>query len=345
MKNLKDSASIILMLLALTSMISFQSARTQPVRNSGEPSENSPADTSTIAPSGVGTAESAVAYPHKVQRGRVPTVKNQLDLGSASQIELAAISHISLPKAFSPRQAIGRFVEKLAPKAGPPILQMTRLQFLEHAELSAALSDSVFYSLRFPQWPIAFAVPEPLRNNNVFVFNRSAKLILITKIEDVEKLFREHIQGVRDAQSARTATTAFLQLAEEINQDGMYQFSIPDSEIKVQQSDSGIAASGKATVKPVGGNAGEITAKLIFNPQGNLVSATQSVDLKQGMRPICQSTKLLDPDPIVRRMAEQDLLIMGKAAKPYLDEQRMKVSPELQRAIDKVWRRIQIEDR
>ena len=63
------------------------------------------------------------------------------------------------------------------------------------------------------------------------------------------------------------------------------------------------------------------------------------------MRPICQSTKLLDSDPIVRKMAEQDLLIMGKAAKPYLDEQRAKVSPPLRDAIDKIWQQILIEGR
>ena len=39
-------------------------------------------------------------------------------------------------------------------------------------------------------------------------------------------------------------------------------------------------------------------------------------------------------------MAEQDLLIMGRAAKPYLDEQRAKASPALQQAIDRIWQRI-----
>jgi hypothetical protein len=54
---------------------------------------------------------------------------------------------------------------------------------------------------------------------------------------------------------------------------------------------------------------------------------------------------LLDADPIVRRMAEQDLLIMGSAAKSYLDEQRAKASPELRRAIDRLWQRIVDEGR
>jgi hypothetical protein len=39
-------------------------------------------------------------------------------------------------------------------------------------------------------------------------------------------------------------------------------------------------------------------------------------------------------------MAEQDLLVMGRAAKPYLDEQRAIASPELRDEIDRVWQQI-----
>jgi hypothetical protein len=60
---------------------------------------------------------------------------------------------------------------------------------------------------------------------------------------------------------------------------------------------------------------------------------------------ICQATKLLDPDPIVRRMAEQDLLVIGKPATEYLDEQRARATPALREAIDRIWPRILIEDR
>jgi hypothetical protein len=49
---------------------------------------------------------------------------------------------------------------------------------------------------------------------------------------------------------------------------------------------------------------------------------------------------LLDPDPLVGRMAEQDILVMGKSAKAYLDEQRAKAKSELKAAIDHIWKRI-----
>jgi len=50
-------------------------------------------------------------------------------------------------------------------------------------------------------------------------------------------------------------------------------------------------------------------------------------------------------DPIVRRMAEQDVLVMGRAAKPYLDQVRATARPKLQQAIDRIWQRILDEGR
>lgn len=315
----------------------------QPVKTDGESPISD--DTSRIAPSGVGTAGSAVAYPQKSMPGRTTKVKNQLDPGSPSQAELSAINRIYLKAEFSPRKAITSYVNKLAARMGPPVLQMARLQFLEHAAISATFKNSVFYSLKFPQWPISFDVPEPLQSNNVFVFDKAGKQLLIKSNDELEKLFGDRVHGIVDDQSARTATTAFLLLAQELAQDGMYQFSTTESQIKVARSAAGITTSGVASVTPVGGNSGEITVTLVFSPTGDIVSAQQAVNLKAGIRPICQSTKLLDRDPIVRRMAEQDLLIMGKAAKPYLDDQRKKVPPRLQQAIDEIWQRIQLEDR
>jgi hypothetical protein len=91
-----------------------------------------------------------------------------------------------------------------------------------------------------------------------------------------------------------------------------------------------------------GGN-GDINVELTFDADGKLTKATEKADIKPGPRPVCHATKLLDPDPVVRAIVEQDLLIMGRAAKPYLDEQRAKAAPELQEAIDRIWQRIQME--
>ena len=58
-------------------------------------------------------------------------------------------------------------------------------------------------------------------------------------------------------------------------------------------------------------------------------------------RDVSQATKLLDADPVVRRIAAQDLIIMGLAARDYLMDQRAQATPELREAIDRVWRQIQ----
>jgi hypothetical protein len=103
--------------------------------------------------------------------------------------------------------------------------------------------------------------------------------------------------------------------------------------------------TGKAVVVPNGGNKGEIAASLTFDRGGHLVTVSESVDIKRGIRPRCQATKLLDSDPVVRGMAEEAILVMGEAAKEYLDEQRTRAGPELREAIDRIWRRIVTEGR
>ena len=89
-----------------------------------------------------------------------------------------------------------------------------------------------------------------------------------------------------------------------------------------------------------GGN-GELTAALEYGKDGKLAKVVETAKIRPGPRPICQATKLLDADPIVRRMAEQDLLIMGLFARDYLMEQRELATPELRAAIDRVWQQIQ----
>src|SRR2546430_9082269 len=56
-------------------------------------------------------------------------------------------------------------------------------------------------------------------------------------------------------------------------------------------------------------------------PYTTLFRSSETANIKKGIRPICQATKLLDPDPVVRGMAEQAILVMGKAAKEYRSEE------------------------
>ena len=83
---------------------------------------------------------------------------------------------------------------------------------------------------------------------------------------------------------------------------------------------------------------------LSFNQEGKLVSAKTVKNIQAGIRPICQAKKLLDKDPVVKKMAEQDILIMGRMCKPYLQEQREKAAPPLQKAIDVIWNKIELRE-
>jgi hypothetical protein len=297
------------------------------------------------AVSGTATSGSAVAYPSRGNFSPNPERQNELDPGTPSDFELKMISGLTFPSGFTPRAAVAHFVNKLAGKSQMPYLQRARFQFLEEPKLHAAFPDEIFYLLRFPQWPIGFAVPAPLQSNNIFVFDRSGKQVLITNPAELEKFFVSNAGKSTDENSAKLTIETYLMLLEQLAQDGMYKFSVDESSIKTTQNVDGIKCNGISRVIPNGGNKGEIKAELTFDSKGILVYAQQIIDLKAGMRPICQSTKLLDPDPLVRRMAEQDILIMGSAAKPYLDEQRQKLSPALQQAIDKIWQQILIEGR
>jgi hypothetical protein len=212
------------------------------------------------------------------------------------------------------------------------------------AELTRTLPGYAFYALRFRQYPVAQVPPGPLKASNVLVVGQDDSVAVLVDPPALEKFFRSTVPPVATEAQAKAAATAWLRLSEELAQDGFFQFSIPESSVAAGLAASGgQRVTGKAVVAPQAGNQGEIDATLIFDQSGKLVSVTETKTIKRGIRPICQATKLLDLDPVIRGMAEQDILVMGKAAKPYLDEQRATAAPDLQQAIDRLWRRILAE--
>lgn len=217
---------------------------------------------------------------------------------------------------------------------------------LKNEPLSRAFPIYSFYVLRFRQYPVARAHPEPLKANNLFIVKPDESVEHVVDTKKLKDFFRAALAPIKTEAEARDTAEAWLQLAQEIYQDGFFRFSIPEDSIRVTaMKDGGLGVSGKAVVNQQGGNNGEISASLTFDPAGLLKNVSESVQLRRGIRPICQATKLLDPDPIVRGMAEQALLVMGKTAKEYLEEQRAKAGSELQRAIDEIWQRIVAEGR
>jgi hypothetical protein len=212
------------------------------------------------------------------------------------------------------------------------------------ADGAATFPDHVLFAVTFPQYPIARIAPPPLSSSNVVAVpkKKDDKPVPVTDGKTLEKFFKENARAVKTAAEGEEATRAWLRAAAELNQDGFYKFTVKADTPKV---DGGtVTTSGAAPVDPQGGNKGEVKATLTFK-DGKLATAETKANLTPGIRPICQATKLLDPDPIVRGMAEQSIRVMGSAAKPYLDEQRAKASPELKAAIDRIWAQIQKEGR
>lgn len=289
--------------------------------------------------------ETGVVYPESSVRAKKPV--NRLEPGRASTEEAGDIARVT--PAIKPRSIVARYSDKIADKSsgrpGPPFLQSGQLLYVRSDALKEIFSNRLFYVLRFRVWPVGFDIPEPMKSNNLFVVDSRGKLVLVTDSEQLKSLFKTSASQVKDDKTARLALRAWLELSSELNQDGFLRFSIDDTAIDARIVGSGLVAHGKAVVQPRGGDEGFLSATLTFDNEGRLESSEEKREVKAGMRPICQSTKLLDPDPLVRQMARRDLLILGRRAEPYLIEQRKKVSPGLRKAIDDIWLEIVRENR
>jgi hypothetical protein len=205
----------------------------------------------------------------------------------------------------------------------------------------------VFIAVLYPQFPVGRPAPEPLKVANIVaVPTGDGKVLPISDIKELEKFFKE--AAPRKAKGETDILKAWLRLSSELAQDGFYRFKEPQglggSGKASSDGSSEAQVDGAIAVEPVGGNKGEITASIHFK-NGVIEKIDHKVNLSPGPRPRCQATKLLDPDPIVRQMAEDSIRVMGSAAKYYLDEQRAKATPELEKAIDRIWQRILEEGR
>jgi hypothetical protein len=163
----------------------------------------------------------------------------------------------------------------------------------------------------------------------------------VSGIEDLTFFFAANLDPAPTQDAANDAADAWLRFSEELKQDLFYTFSWPD----VTYTPRADLTLVRAHASVVGGGKGNIDVVMTLGPAGSFVNVLEKSALQPGVRPICQATKLLDSDPVVRRMSEQDLLVMGRAAKPYLDWVRAGARPRLQQAIDRIWRRILLEAR
>jgi hypothetical protein len=212
-----------------------------------------------------------------------------------------------------------------------------QLVWKEEKALAKLFPDFQFVAVRFRQFPLPQPQPKDLGLGAAGVCAvKGDKITYIKDAKALAKFFKDHQPKVKSEDEARQALRAWLALTQEYLQDGFYRFEILAKDFAVE--DSGRTIRGRAVVMQ-GGN-GELAVTLKFK-DGKLATIDEIAKIQAGVRPICQATKLLDPDPIVRKMAEQGLLIMGRAAGDYLMEQRGQSRPELRDAIDRIWRLIQ----
>jgi hypothetical protein len=219
-----------------------------------------------------------------------------------------------------------------------------KIEHLSADPLLQMFPRQILFSVVFRQYPVAQLAPPPLKAANIYaVARQGGELQRLTDAKELDKFLRDTLPAVKNAGDAKEAVRAWLELAPVLLQDGYFTFMVLDEATKARTQGGSIEASGKVLVKK--GGSGELLVTLTFDQSGKLTRVQQTNKVKPGVRPICQATKLLDADRLIRAMAEQDLLVMGRAVKPYLDEQRAKARPELKKAIDHIWQRITEEDR
>lgn len=205
-----------------------------------------------------------------------------------------------------------------------------------------AFPNFSFFGVIFRQYPVAVQCPQTrdLKCANLF-FVKDGQVDFVSKIEDLKFFFVANLDPAPTQDAATDAAESWLRFSEELKQDLFYTFSPPD--VSYTSRDDSTLVRAHSSV--VDGGEGNIDVLITLGTAGSLVNILEKSAVRPGVRPICQATKLLDRDPIVRRMAEQDLLVMGRAAKPYLDWVRATARPRLQQAIDRIWQRILIEGR
>jgi hypothetical protein len=212
---------------------------------------------------------------------------------------------------------------------------------VENEALASALPKHHVFAVMYPLWPLPVQPPEKLKSSNLLVAGPDGKVTVITSQKELADFYQAALPAAKEEKQMKDAALGWLRLVEQLNQDGYYTFETVAEATKVSEEKGGKKVTARSVVMK-GGN-GDINVELFFGEGGKLTNAVGTAKLQIGARPKCHATKLLDPDPVIRAIVEQDLLIMGRAAKPYLDEQRAKASPELQKAIDRMWERIEKE--
>jgi hypothetical protein len=212
-------------------------------------------------------------------------------------------------------------------------------------ELAKLFPKYQFVAVHFAEWPVPLMPPEPLKARNIFAVLPDGKIENLTQVKDLEGLYKRVVE-IKGTTPPEDALGVWFRLSQELQQDGYFKFKFDKDSVKVTERGDTADFIGDLKVVEEMGNKGSLQATITFNLKSGKVSKVEEKgSVMAGVRPRCQATRLLDPDPVIRAICEQDLLVMGRAIHDYLKEQRAQAGPELQRAIDRVWQRIIEENR
>lgn len=247
----------------------------------------------------------------------------------------------------APKRLTAAEVEKAAKSAREHLEKLmasaAAVAAIKDEATARALPGHAFFTALFRQYPVGMVPPAGLSSSNLVAVDAKGKVTVISKEADLEKFLIASLPPASSDNARKDAARAAVRLGQELHQDGFYRFELQDDSTKTAEAKGGHTATARVVVMQ--GGSGTFTVTITLDRAGKVTKLETDSKIRPGPRPRCQATKLLDRDPIVRDMAEQHLLIMGRAAKPYLDEQRAKASPELRKAIDRLWQRILADDR
>ena len=110
--------------------------------------------------------------------------------------------------------------------------------------------------LTYPQYPVARALPESLKYNNLVMVKSDGRVELLSDVDAQESFFRSALSPVNSGPQAEIGIKAWLRLTLEFHQDGFFQFSIPKQGVLLTEGKTGIRITGKTSGAPSGGNKG-----------------------------------------------------------------------------------------
>lgn len=268
-------------------------------------------------------------------------------VGWASGLTMAfatlALAQTEPQKDLDPVQVLTNWAAKREGGADAKRLPMPPVALTNQPVLGKLFPDLVWCSMSGGFRPVA-QLQEPWPPRSLFTVDRTGGVTYLTEAKALEDFFRGRLPVVKTEADARAAVEAWLILSQTLQNH--VQFPVDVAGVKATSQDGGIwMAEGQAGVQIEPGkmslkDVGYVKAKLTFGGDGKCQAVVTDVKVRPGVRPICQSTKLLDPDPIVRTMAETELRLMGRQAEEYLKYQRARSTPDIQAAIDRMWQQI-----